>query len=389
MSPAATPRSDKSRLAVLLDHFAQIEDPRDVRRILHPLGEILLLVVCGTIADCDDDDHIAAWGEAHLDVLRRYAPFEHGVPGGRWLTILMNRINPALFQDAFTAWVRNTWPERPDMVAIDGKTSRRSHDRAAGEAPIHLVSAFATTSRLVLGQEAVPDKANELAAIPILLARLAEDDGLKGALVSIDAIATNGTIATAIRDAGANYLLAVKANQPTLQAEIEACFEVAEPAVVETYIGHDKGHGRIEQRTVSVIREVDWMAGERRFPGEVRLPDAACLIRVNARIQRGEKRHEETRHYISSATLTAEQAGAAVRGHWGIENRLHWVLDVTFNEDQSRLRKGFGARNMAVIRHFALNLVRAAKDTRSIKLRRKLAAWTPDYLDRLLRERVQ
>jgi len=160
-------------------------DPRDVRRILHPLSEIPLLVVCGTIADCDDYDHIAAWGEAHLAFLRRYAPFEHGVPGGRWLTILMNRINPALFQAAFTAWVRSTWPDRPDMVAINGKTSRRSHDRTAGEAPVHLVSAFATTSRLVLGQEAMPDKANELTAIPILMARLAEDGGLKGALVSI------------------------------------------------------------------------------------------------------------------------------------------------------------------------------------------------------------
>src|SRR4051812_32644677 len=157
MSPAVNAQSDKPRLAVLLEHFAQIEDPRDVRRILHPLAEILLLVVCGSIADCDDYDHIAAWGEAHLDFLRRYAPFAHGIPGGRWLTILMNRINPVLFQAAFTDWVRHTWPERPDMVAIDAKTSRRSRDRAAGEAPIHTVSGFATTRRLVLGQEAVAD----------------------------------------------------------------------------------------------------------------------------------------------------------------------------------------------------------------------------------------
>ena len=184
-----------SRLAALLDHFGAIEDPRDVRRILHPLLEVLLLVVCGTIADCDDYDAIADWGAAHLDFLREHLPYAHGVPGGRWLTILMNRINPALFSAAFTAWVRATWPDRPDFVAIDGKTSCRSRDRAAGEAPLHLVSAFATTSRLVLGQEAVPAKANELAAIPALLARLGEQDGLRGALVSIDAIATNATIA--------------------------------------------------------------------------------------------------------------------------------------------------------------------------------------------------
>jgi predicted transposase YbfD/YdcC len=388
MSPTPALLSDKSRLAVLLEHFATIEDPRDVRRISHPLAEILLLVVCGTIADCDDYDHIAAWGEAHLDFLRRHLPYENGVPGGRWLTILMNRINPALFSAVFTAWVRGTWRDRPDFVAIDGKTSRRSHDRTAGEEAIHLVSAFATTSRLVLGQEAVPSKANELTAIPVLLARLAEQDGLRGALVSIDAIATNGTIAKAIRATGADYLLAVKANQPGLRTEVEACFEAAQPGTVETRTTLDKGHGRIEQRRVSVVREVDWLSGQRRFPGELRLPDVACIVRVEACIERGGKTHQETRYYVSSALLGAEQAGQAVRGHWGIENRLHWVLDVTFADDQSRLRKGFGARNMAVVRHFALNLVRSAKDTKSIKLRRKMAGWTPGYLERLLNERV-
>jgi DDE_Tnp_1-associated len=197
MSSAPTALSDKSRLAVLLEHFATIDDPRDVRRITHPLAEILLLVVCGTIADSDDNDHIVAWGEAHPDFLRRHLPYPNGVPGDRWLTILMNRINPTLFSAVFAAWVRDTWPDRPDFVAIDGKTSRRSHGRAAGEEAIHLVSAFATTSRPVLGQEAVPNKANELTAIPVLLARFAEQDGLRGALVSIDAIATNGTIAQA------------------------------------------------------------------------------------------------------------------------------------------------------------------------------------------------
>jgi hypothetical protein len=198
-SPTATdPLAGRSRLATLLEQFSQIKDPRDVRRILHPLREVLLLVVCGTIADCDDYDAIADWGEAHLKFLRQHLPYVHGVPGGHWLTILMNRVSPALFSAAFTAWVRETWPDRPDFVAIDGKTSRRSHDRAAGEAPLHLVPAFVTTSRLVLGQEAVPDKANELTAIPAWLARLAEQDGLRGAVVSIGAIATNATIATAI-----------------------------------------------------------------------------------------------------------------------------------------------------------------------------------------------
>ena len=302
----------------------------------------------------------------------------------------MNRLNPALFQAAFTAWVREAWPDRPDFVAIDGKTSRRSHDRAASAEPIHLVSAFATTARLVLGQEAVAEKSNELTAIPTLLARLAERDGLKGALVSIDAMATNAAIAGAIKAAGADYLLAVKANQPTLRAEVEACFATAPPGALETDTEYDKGHGRIERRTVSVAREVDWLKGgaARRLPGELRLPEAACVVRIEAQSERGGggggRSHTETRYYISSAALSAASAAQAVRGHRGIENRLHWVLDVVFQEDQSRLRKGHGARNMAVVRHFALNLVRAAKDKRSIKLRRKLAGWTPDYLDELL-----
>src|SRR5215207_7752340 len=155
---------EKPRLKSLLDHFARIEDPREPWRVAHPLPKVLLLVVCGTICDCDDYDLITEWGKAHLSFLRRYLPYHHGVPGARWLTILMNRIDPGLFSAAFTAWVRETWPDRPDFVAIDGKTSRHSYDRASGKAPLHLVSAFATTSRLVLGQEAVGEHSNEITA---------------------------------------------------------------------------------------------------------------------------------------------------------------------------------------------------------------------------------
>jgi len=378
---------EKSRLRALLDHFSVIEDPREPWRVAHPLPEVLLLVVCGTIADCEDYEGIAAWGKAHLAFLRRFLPYHHGVPGERWLTILMNRLDPTLFSSAFTAWVRETWPERADLVAIDGKTSRRSHDRAAGRAPLHLVSAFATTSRLVLGQEAVSDKTNETTAIPILLARLAEKDGLKGTLVSIDAIATNPTIATAIRDAQADYLLAVKGNQPTLRGEIEAFFADAPPASLESATDVDKGHGRIEQRTVSVAHEVDWLGGDRHFPREVRLPDIATIVRATSRAELSDRSRFETRYYVSSATLSAAGAAAAVRSHWAIENSLHWVLDVTFGEDQSRLRTGHGAKNMAVVRHFAINLVRASKEKRSIKLRRKCAGWDVEYLASLLGHR--
>jgi predicted transposase YbfD/YdcC len=375
---------EKSRLRALLDHFAVIEDPREPWRVAHPLPEVLLLAVCGTIADCDDYDHIAAWGEAHLPFLREILPYHHGVPGGRWLTLLMNRIDPALFSACFTAWVRETWPERPDFVAIDGKTSRRSHDRSAGKAPLHLVSAFATTARLVLGQEAVADKSNETTAIPLLLERLAADGGLEGATVTIDAIACNATIATAIREAGADYLLAVKANQPILRAEIEDYFAAAPVESLDSVTDLDKGHGRIEERCVTVSREVDWLAGERRFPGELRLPNATTIIKVRSRTELKDRCRSDTRYYISSANLTAEQAAQAVRGHWGIENRLHWVLDVVFKDDQARLRTGHGAKNRAVVRHFAINLVRAVDDKKSLKLRRKLASWDVRYLASIL-----
>ena len=236
----------------------------------------------------------------------------------------------------------------------------------------------------MLGQEAVADKTNETTAIPVLIERLAANDGLKGALVSIDAIATNPTIATTIRDAQADYLLAVKANQPTLRSEIESLFADASPASLESSMDVDKGHGRIEQRTVTVAREVDWLDGDRRFPGELRLPDVATIVRVASRAELKDRCRFETRYYVSSAALSGARAAKAVRSHWAIENSLHWVLDVTFGDDQSRLRKGHGAKNMVVVRHFDINLARAVKDKRSVRLRRKCAGWDLDYLATIL-----
>jgi predicted transposase YbfD/YdcC len=187
-----------------------------------------------------------------------------------------------------------------------------------------------------------------------------------------------------IRDAGADYLLAVKSNQPSLRAEIESLFADADPADLDSTTDHDKGHGRIEQRTVTVARQVDWLDGDRRFPGEVRLPDVATVVKVASRAELKDRCRFETRYYVSSAALCAPRAAEAIRAHWAIENSLHWVLDVTFGDDQSRLRTGHGAKNMAVVRHFAINLVRTAKDKRSIKLRRKRAGWDPNYLATIL-----
>jgi predicted transposase YbfD/YdcC len=202
--------------------------------------------------------------------------------------------------------------------------------------------------------------------------------------MSIDAIACNGTIASAIREQGADYLLAVKNNQPSLRADAQALFEAAAADALETVTDVDKGHGRIEERTVTVCRTVDWLVGDRRFPGELRLPDAATVIKVDARAEIKGKTRTETRYYISSATLSAQAAADAVRSHWAIENSLHWVLDVTFKDDLSRVRTGHGARNMAVVRHFAFNLVRAISDKRTLKSRRKRAAWNTSYLASIL-----
>ena len=352
-----------SRLRLLLDHFSRIEDKRSPEERGSQAERDLLLCVCATIAECDSFDAIADWGNDHLEFLRRFLPFDWGVPSGRWLNIMMNRIDPDLFAACFMDWVRACWPEPLDTIAIDGKTVRRSHDRAKGRAALHLVSAFAANSRLVLGQEAVDDKTNETTAIPVLLEKLAAGRSLEGAVVTIDAIACNPQIARSIRDAGADYLLAVKGNQPTLQADIEAAFETAGKGQVEVDVDLDKGHGRIETRAVSVLRQVDWLDGDRRFPGEVRFADARAIVRVEARTELKDRSRFDTRYYITSSARSAAALGQTVRGHWGIENTLHWTLDVTFQEDFSRVRKGHGAQNMALVRKFAFNKLRAAPPT--------------------------
>ena len=396
---------EKPRLRGLLDHFAVIEDPREPWRVAHPLPEVLLLVVCASIASCDDFDDIAAWGETHLDFLRRFLPYHHGVPGARWLNILLNRIDPDLFSDCFMAWAATLRSDAPDLIAIDGKTSRRSHDRSAGRQALHLLSAFATREKLVLGQEAVAETSNEITAIPEWLDRLAASGQLAGALVTIDAIACNPEIAKAITGHEADYLLAVKTNQPSLHAEIERFFADAPVDTVDLHRDTDKGHGRIEERICRVSRQVDWLHGDRRFPGEYRFARITTIAMIEATVEITAKppkpdkprdvattedaeapgrTRTERRYYVSSRALSAEQVADAVRAHWRIENSLHWVLDVTFRDDLARVRKGHGARNMAVVRHFAINIVRTATDKLSLKTRRKRAGWDPNYLKALI-----
>ena len=375
---------DRPRLRVLLDHFGLIGDERENWRVAHPLPEILLLVVCGTIGACDDFDEIAEWGGDNLPFLRRFLPFHHGVPGSRWLRILMNRIDPDLFSDCFMSWAASFRPGAPALVAIDGKTSRGSHDRGNGRAALHLVSAFATRERLVLGQEAVAEGGCEQDTIPLLLERLSRRGRLKGALVSIDAIACNAKSAQAVLDAGADYLLAVKANQPGLMAEIGLFFADAPQSLLTTAHDADKGHGRVEERRVTVSTSVGWLEGGRRFPGEHRFPAIAAIAKVEAVTFEKEKRSSHTRYYVASRPMAAADLAAAVRSHWSIENSLHWVLDVTFGEDGARSRTGHGPANMAVVRHFAINMVRSVNDKRSIKLRRNRAARNPAYLAQII-----
>jgi predicted transposase YbfD/YdcC len=370
----------KSTRRSLLQHFAAIKDPRQPCKVMYALPEVLLLVVSATIAGCDDYDEIAAWGEERLAFLRRFLPYHWGVPCEDWLRVVMNRIDPGLFQACFTAWAKELRPDAPELIAIDGKTTRRSHDRGRGQQALHLVSAWASSQRLVLAQQAVGDKASELEAIPALLDRLALD----GALVSIDAIACNATIAQAIRAQGADYLLAVKDNQPSLRAKLESYFETAPAAEIDSLATLDKAHGRLESRRHLVSATVDWMTSNRRYPGEPRFAGLGTIAMVEATFEQAGKTTTQRRYYISSAKLTAARFADAVRRHWDIENGLHWVLDVVFKEDQSRLRRGHGARNMAVVRHFAINLVRHTNDRRSIKTRRKLAGWNPDYLATIL-----
>jgi predicted transposase YbfD/YdcC len=371
--------------ASLIEHFSALEDPRQAWKVIYPLPEILLLVLGATLAGADDFVEIAAWGGEHLAFLRRFLPYAGGIPSHDALNDVMNALDAGLFAACFTAWVEGLREAEPDIVAVDGKTSRRAHARARGREPLHLVSAWASRQRLVLGQQATEAKSNEITAIPLLLARLA----LTGALVTIDAMGCQREIARAILGRGADYLLAVKANWPALHGEVARYFADAPARELDTFEATEGDHGRIEVRRHAVSRDVAWLAGAdgRRFPGEPRFPGLAAIAMVEATVERpGKAISRERRYFLSSASLDARTFAHAVRAHWGIENRLHWVMDVVFRDDLCRLRTGHGPWNMATVRHMAVNLVRTTSGRHSLKVRRKRAAWNVEYLDAILRQ---
>lgn len=373
----------KARLALLLKHFSELDDGREAWRVAYPIHEVLLLVTCATIASCDDFDEIVAWGEHNLKFLRRFGDFHHGVPCARWLRDLLNRVDPALFAACLEAWIAEMWPDRHAFIAIDGKTARRTHDRGKGLKALHTLSAYATTARLTLAQLSVPEKTNEITAIPDLLDHLAQAGQLEGALVTIDAMGCQVEIAKKIVDHKADYLLALKGNQSTLEADVLDYFRTAPADELATTTTVEKGHGRIETRTYLASSNVGWIASDRRYPGAPRFPHIATLVQVHAVTEHAGKSTSETRTYLASAPLDIERLAQAARGHWGVES-MHWLLDVTFKDDLSRYRQGHGAKNMAAVRRFALDLVRADKSKGSVKTRRKIAGWNPDFLLSLL-----
>ena len=364
----------------LIEHFSGLEDPRQAWKVEYPLTEIMLLVLCATLAGADGFVDIRLWGKTKLDFLRRMLPFQKGVPSHDTLNDVMNALDPALFSECFAAWVEELREDEPDIVAIDGKTSRRAR---RGEAhPLHVVSAWASRQRLVLGQEAVDAKSNEIVAIPLLLQRLQ----LTGALVTIDAMGCQTKIAAAILAKDADYLLALKDNWPTLAEEVRLFFEREEPNSFDRHDTTDGDHGRIEVRRHFVSHHVDWLASDRRFPGEPRFPGLKAIAMVEAEVvdKRSGKTTLARRYFLSSLAMDARLLAKAVRAHWGIENRLHWVLDVVFHDDLMRLRTEHGPQNMATVKHMALNLVKAAPGPNSIRLRRKAAGWDDNYLRALI-----
>jgi predicted transposase YbfD/YdcC len=324
----------RSRLAVLLEHFSQIEDGRQPWRVAFPLAEMLLLLTCATVADCDDFDEIVAWGSHHLNFLRRFAPFHFGIPCARWLRTLVNRLDPLLFGSCFESWIKELWPGRHDLIAIDGKTSRRTHDKRKGLKALHTLSAYATNARLVLGQLSVPEKTNENTATPELLDHLAEAKQLEGAVVTIDAMGCQVAIADKIIEHKADYLLALKGNQPTLEAEVADYFNSAPPEelVVKT---RKLKRGTAVSRCDAASSNVDWIVSTRSYPGYPRFTNIKTLVKVFSRVEYADRCTFEMRFYISSAPLDIDRIADKARGHWGLES-MHWLFDVEFKDDLSR-----------------------------------------------------
>lgn len=366
-----------AELHSFFDTFDRLEDPRIERTKLHSLPDILFATVCGVIAGCDGWSDIESFCQERLEYLRQYRPFTNGIPSDDTFRRVFRAIDPEAFSHLFSQWMRQWYtPENEAIIAIDGKTHRGS--KQPTQKPLHLVSAFASEVRLVLGQNKVSEKSNEIKAIPALLECL----DVSGTTVTIDAMGCQHAIAQQIEEAQADFVLGLKGNQKTLHDDVVTWFEsTPKDAKIDLYEEVEKGHGRIEERRIRISDQVNWL--------HERHPDwrpIVSIIEVQSRRHLGDTISDECRYYMSSLPADARRAAHAIRSHWGIENALHWTLDMSFGEDQCRIRKGHAVQNMAVIRHAVLNAIQSVKPARqSIKQMRKRAGWNVQVLDSILK----
>jgi len=364
-------------------HFGDLTDPRIDRTKLHKLLDILVIAICAVIAGADNWKDIADFGQAKIDWFKTFLELPNGIPSHDTFNRVFARLDPQEFQNGFISWV-SAMSEviAGQVIAIDGKVLRRSHDRGIGKAAITMVSAWASANRLVLGQVKVDDKSNEITAIPQLLQALE----VSGCIVTIDAIGCQTEIAETIIDQQADYVLSLKDNQGNLFEDVHLLFEDLEKSQYKAYtFGYhktvNKNHGRLEIRECWTISDAEVL---RHLRGFMNWKNLLTVSRIRAQRLVGEESSCEDRYHIASIT-GAKRVLWAVRSHWGIENELHWTLDIAFDEDRCRVRKDNGPENFAILRHIALNLLKQEKTCkRGIKGKRLLAGWKEDFLLKVL-----
>lgn len=365
------------------EHFASLTDPRSPHapNQRHALIDILVIAVCAVICGAEGWEDIEEYGKAQAEWFAEVLELSHGIPCHDTFRRVLSRLDPDELTQCFVSWTAALSDlSSGDIVSIDGKTLRRSFDRASSKVAIHMVSAWANRNRLVLGQVKVDDKSNEITAIPKLLKML----DLTGATVTIDAMGCQKEIAKVITEQGADYVLALKKNHSTLYENVTLYLDDARGSEFAE-IDHDYhetvdgDHGRIETRRYWITSAIDWLGAKASWA------NLQSLGLVESRREIGEKVEIERRYYLASLPADGVRFSDAVRQHWGVENGLHWVLDVSFNEDACRIRKDKGAQTFSVLRHIALNLLkRESKHKRGIKARRKRAGWDRDYLLQVL-----
>jgi predicted transposase YbfD/YdcC len=364
---------------VFLDHFSDLPDPRQLIKVIYPLDEVLLQSLLAVLAGAETFTDIARFGENKLDLLRRFRPFAHKTPTHDRLGEIFAALDAERFQQCFVAWVASYTGISAEVIAIDGKTSRRSYQKKGASEPIHIVSAFAARQRLVLGQVKVAEKSNEIVAIPKLLDMLV----IQGAVVTIDAMGCQRQIAQKVIDKKADYVLALKGNQGTLRDDVELFVseQKANNFKDETVTRDqtvDADHGRIETRLTTVIHDIDWLQKRHNWPG------LKAVVIIESRREIGPKIETETRFYITSLINNADLLAAIVRQHWAIENSLHWVMDMAFRDDECRISTGHAPANFTTVKHVAHNLMRRSPARDSMRLKRKVAAWNDDFLVSLI-----